>query len=133
MENTYGRGNAITKTGDDYPIRNYLLFKNSALGLVSYPHSCLNYIWSSRIYEEEFLTSTYTEKSIMIPLQQGESRAGSWATEEINVVKDYRKVFGKDPPRHATIAIMNDSDNRGESSISYIDFIEIFKRRSDLK
>ena len=38
---------------------------------------------------------------------------------------DYRKAFGKDPPKTASIAIMNDSDNTGEAAVSYVEFIEV--------
>ena len=47
--------------------------------------------------------------------------------EEADVIEDYKKAFGVSPPAVASIAIMNDSDNTGESSVSYIDFIEVFK------
>jgi hypothetical protein len=37
------------------------------------------------------------------------------------------KAFGEDPPSVANLAIMNDSDNTGESAVSYIDYIEIYR------
>ncbi len=39
-----------------------------------------------------------------------------------------RKAFGKEPPSKAGIGIMNDSDDTGESSVSYIELIEIFRK-----
>ena len=50
-----------------------------------------------------------------------------WQDEEINILQDYRSAFGKEPPSIASIAIMNDSDNTGQQSVSYIDFIEVFR------
>ena len=64
----------------------------------------------------------------MIILQHGENRKGEWIEEDVNILNDYRKAFGEDPPETAGIAIMSDSDNTGESSAAYIDYIEIRKR-----
>ena len=38
----------------------------------------------------------------------------------------YKTAFGEEPPAKATIAVMNDSDNTGESSISWIDDIRVY-------
>ena len=50
-------------------------------------------------------------------------------SQEVNILEDYKAAFGKDPPEIASIAIMNDSDNTKESSISYVDYIVIYDRR----
>lgn len=142
VENVYQKGNAATKEGDDYPLRIYLIFeydpqkagfwekaKYSSARLIygEYPpHSSLNYIWANRKHSKPILTNTYTEKSKMIPLQQGESNLGKWIIQEVNILEDYKRAFGGKPPRIASIAIMNDSDNTGEHSVSYLDFIEIY-------
>ena len=48
-------------------------------------------------------------------------------TMRIAILDDYQQAFGVKPPARARIAIMNDSDNTGESSVSYVEYIEIFK------
>jgi hypothetical protein len=40
-------------------------------------------------------------------------------TEERNVLEDYRKAFGEDPPLINGVAIMTDTDNTGESAVAY--------------
>jgi len=45
--------------------------------------------------------------------------------EEVNVLADYRRVFGKAPPDRASLAIMNDSDNTCEAAVSHMAFIEV--------
>jgi hypothetical protein len=142
VENVYKNGNAKTKAGDDYPLRIYITFKYDPkkVGLfekVKYktaklvygqypPHSSLNYIWSNKEYKETIITSSYTKKSKMILLQSGVLKVGTWQTEKVDVVKDYQRAFGSQPPAMASIALMNDSDNTGESSISYLDYIEVY-------
>lgn len=127
IENTYKKGDAARKGGDDYPLRIYVIFKEGVLGaLFSYPHSSLNYIWSNRHPKGTVIPNAYTDKSMMIVLEEGEELAGKWVEETVNIVEDYRKAFGEDPPTSATIGIMNDSDNTGESSGSFVDYIEIY-------
>ncbi|MFP4314622.1 MAG: DUF3047 domain-containing protein [Desulfovibrionales bacterium] len=141
VESVYTRGDAATKAGDDYPLRIYVLFPfdpgeagfftnlkySAAKALYGRfpPHSTLNYIWANRTHETRILTNPYTEMAKMIPLQAGSANVGEWMVESVNVLEDYREAFGEDPPKRARLAIMNDSDNTGESSLSYIDWIEI--------
>ena len=104
--------------------------KNAAAKLVygEYPpHSTLNYLWANKRHEEAILTSTYTGKSKLIPLQAGGEQAGIWHVETVNIVEDYVNAFGSKPPDKAGIAIMNDSDNTGEQSVSYLDYIEVYR------
>ena len=143
VENVYSAGDARIIQGDDYTIRVYVMFKddptqagffkkikNRAVKLVygEYPpHSTLNYIWANRSHEDAILTSTYTSKAKLIPLQAGSNRTGAWHVESVNIVQDYVNAFGANPPEKAGIAIMNDSDNTGEQSISYLDYIEVYR------
>jgi hypothetical protein len=143
ISNTYKKGNAEKKSGDDYPIRIYIIFKydpeTASFGKgIKYglakkiygeypPDSSLNYIWANRHHNESFITSPYTNEQEMIVLQTGEKNAGKWRQEDVNVLEDYRKSFGKDPPSTASLAVMNDSDDTKESSVSYVDYIEVYK------
>ncbi len=139
----FTKGNAKSKKGDDYPIRVYIIFEynpsEAGFGLrMKYklakaiygeypPHSSLNYIWANREHDKPMILSPYTSRSVMIALQSGPENVGKWMTEEINIIQDYQEAFDEDPPMHASIAIMNDSDNTGENATSYIDYIQIFK------
>ena len=141
--NVYEKGNVRTKEGDDYPLRIYVLFeydpdKASFYDAMKYgvaksfygeypPHSALNYIWANRDDETGIITNTYTSNAKMIVLQKGKKNLGRWIVEERNILDDYRKAFGTDPPATATLGIMNDSDNTKESSVSYVGFIEVYK------
>lgn len=143
VENLYANGNYRLKSGDDYPIRVYVFFdydpENATPGTkIQYglaktiygqypPQNCLMYIWANRTSETEIVFNPFTKRSVMIPLQHGPQKIGQWVEERVNVLEDYRKAFGGDPPPKASLAIMNDSDNTGESSTSYIQFIEVRK------
>ncbi len=143
VSNVYKKGNVRTRDGDDYPLRVYIMFEYApeqvgAFEKLKYgiaksiygeypPHSSLSYVWANKDEPGRFLTSPYTNKAVMVLLEKGPQKTGTWQDEEINILDDYQKAFGMKPPARARIAVMNDSDNTGESAVSYMEYIEIFK------
>ena len=141
INNIYKKGDATTKDGDDYPIRIYIMFqynpdKASFFDSVKYglaksiygkypPHSALNYIWANKKQKKRIITSAYTDKAKMIVTDFGDKYLNIWREHSVNVLKDYKEAFGQNPPAKVSLAIMTDSDNTKESSLSYIDFIEV--------
>jgi len=65
----------------------------------------------------------------MVVLERGKEKVGQWVEESVNVLEDYRKAFGKEPPATAGIAVMSDSDNTKTSAEAYLDFIEVEKSK----
>ena len=147
VDNVYSKADPHTKQGDDYPLRVYVIFEydpakaglaqRAMYGLAKKlygeypPLSSLNYVWSSQNIAETFFDNPYTDRAKMIPLRSGTGELGQWMEEEVNILADYRRVFGEEPPASASLAIMNDSDNTGEAAVSHVDFIEV--RSSALK
>lgn len=143
IENIYRKGNVKEKSGDDYPVRVYVIFKYdpekaSFAQKIKYgiakkiygeypPHSSLNYIWANKKEEKGIFTNPYAEEAKMVILEAGPDKIGQWWEEDVNIIDDYRKAFGSDPPEIARIAVMNDPDNTGERSVSYIECLEIYK------
>lgn len=126
VDHVYAKRDYRSKSGDDYPIRVYALFafdpETAGVGLrLKYgiiktlhgrypPQNFLNYIWANRPEETAPVASPFTDRSIMIPLQQGTQNVGRWVEEAVNVLEDFRRFFGVDSPPRATLAIMNDGD-----------------------
>jgi len=143
VENIYAKGDALTKAGDDYPLRIYVVFKYdpdqaSLSKKIKYnlikaiqgeypPDSSLNYIWANRLKKGTLLPNAYTDRAMMIVMQSGRSRLNSWITERVNALEDYRRAFGHEPPSEAGLAIMSDGDDTGESATAWLDFIEVEK------
>jgi hypothetical protein len=141
ISNVYQTGDEKKKSGDDYPLRIYVVFKYNpdraglferaqykALKLIygEYPpHSSINYIWANKKYSERILPNPYTAKTQMILLQKGAEHTGIWIEERTNALEDYRKAFGTEPPTEASIAVMSDADNTGEKATGYIEYIEV--------
>jgi hypothetical protein len=145
VDNIIKNGDAKSKEGDDYPIRIYIAFKYEpkAAGIgkrIKYntakllygdypPDSSLNYIWANKVHEEDIIVNSYTSEAQMILLQKGDANIGIWKTENVDIIKDYKKAFGKEPPATASIIIMNDTDNTGESAVSYVDYIKVYNEK----
>lgn len=64
----------------------------------------------------------------MIFLQMGDEKKGRWIEESVDLLADYRRLFGENPPATAGLAIMNDSADTGQCSVSYVEFIEIYRQ-----
>lgn len=143
ISNVYTNANPRTKAGDDYPIRINVTFEYDpasagaadrlihGLGKMKYgedmPMRCLSYAWSSGDARERIFSSPYMDNTKMVILRTGAKDADVWVEEGVNILEDYRKAFGGDPPSRARIDIMNDSDNTGERSVSWVDYIEVYK------
>ncbi len=141
--NLYEKSDPRTRQGDDYPIRVYVMFeydpgKAGVLERLKYglakkmygeypPEHTLGYVWAGREYPERYIASPFTARAVMIFLEQGPAKTGVWLDEVVDFVGDYQKVFGARPPERARIAVMNDSDNTGESSVSYLADLEVFR------
>ncbi|MDH4161314.1 MAG: DUF3047 domain-containing protein [Nitrospirota bacterium] len=141
VRNIYAKADVRSKQGDDYPLRVYVMFEyepdkagfgeSVKYGLAKSlygeypPHSSLSYVWASREDPDRFVISPYTDRAMMVLLETGPAKAGTWVDEEIDILADYRKAFKKAPPARARIAIMNDSDNTGERAVSWMEFIEV--------
>lgn len=142
-DNVYQKGEPGKKSGDDYPIRIQIVFKYDPekagrLKRIEYdlarkvfgeypPQSTLSYVWASRDEQKTIMASPFSDTIRLIALEKGPKRCGIWHEETIDIVKDYREAFGIDPPHTASIVIMNDSDDTGEKSVSYVRFVEVFR------
>jgi len=121
VDRVLDKGDARSKAGDDYPARVYVIF----------PHwfppktRSLNYIWANRLPQGEAIPNSYYAKAIMVAVESGPDKAGAWVAEERNVLEDFRRLFGEEPPRVGAIAIMTDTDNTGERATACYDDIRL--------
>ena len=115
IDNTIAKGDSRTRAGDDYAARIYIVF----------PHwffpktKTLNYIWANQLPKDSFQLSTFTSNDMMIAVESGSAKAGQWIPVRRNIVEDFRRAFGEDPPEVGAIAIMTDTDNTGESAVAW--------------
>ncbi|MDD2499566.1 MAG: DUF3047 domain-containing protein [Geobacter sp.] len=112
---TIAGGNEKTKQGDDYAARLYVVFP----GRFFWQMRALNYIWANKLPKGEFVPNAFTSNAMLLAVESGPSRAGQWVTEQRDILADFRKVFGEDPPDAGAIAIMTDTDNTGAETTAW--------------
>ena len=118
---TLPQGDERTRAGDDYVARVYVIFPHWF-----FPKTrTLNYIWANRLPAGEFLPNAYTANAVMIAVQSGPARAGEWLTERRDILADFRRAFGEEPPRIGAIAIMTDTDNTGAAATAWYDDLRL--------
>ncbi len=144
IENVLKKGDVTRKDGDDYPARLYITFRydSSKVGFferakyeaIRFAHGeypplgAVNYIWESKSPVGTVVPNPYTGRVRMFVLRSGNGKSGEWVTESRNLIEDYRRAFGGDPPRISGVAVMTDTDNTGESAVAYFGDI-VFKAR----
>jgi hypothetical protein len=131
----YEKGDVARKQGDDYPARIYITFKYEPHELGFFeklkygavkalygeypPLAAINYIWASKAPTGTMVPNPYTERAMMIVVESGKEKIDQWVQEKRNIREDYKKAFGSELPVISGVAIMTDSDNTRESTISF--------------
>lgn len=129
IEDTVEGGDYRQKRSDDFAARIY----------VTFPHwffpktTSLNYIWANLMPRDEIYPNAYTSNAMMIAVESGKAKAGTWIECRRNIVEDYRRAFGEDPPGTAVIAIMTDTDNTGKKARAWYDDIYLMKSEFQAK
>ena len=143
VSNVYEQGNARRKEGDDYAARIYVAFefepdeagfferaKRKTVEVVfgeELPGNALNYSWANRLPVGEIIANPFTDTTMMVAVNSGTANTGEWVTVERDIVADYRKAFGREPPKLVGVAIMSDSDNTGASATAWYGDVRLVK------
>ncbi len=121
ISRTIGKGDERTKAGDDYAARVYVVFPSALF----WKTRAINYIWANRLPRGDFLPNAYTGNAVMVAVESGDGDAGKWIGEERNLLEDFRRAFGDDPPEAGAVAIMTDTDNTGEHAVAWYGSIRL--------
>lgn len=119
------------RSGDDYAARIYLAFslprdalnlaERAALSLArgifghQLPDGAINYVWDNRHAPGTRMPNAYTSRAQMIVQRSGDSEAGVWVSERVDVLKDMERSFGTSKGKLQLVALGSDSDNTRES------------------
>lgn len=120
IRRTLKREDATKKSGDDFVARVYVVFPRTLF----WKTRAINYVWSANLPKGSVIPNAYTANAVMVAVESGDGKAGTWVTEERNIFEDYKRFFGEKPPRLGAVALMSDTDNTGEEAVAY--FGDIF-------
>ena len=128
-------GDVTQKSGNDFAAQIFVTFaepaqkrsfwqraKRAAIRLVygqAPPSAALVYIWGNRAPVGSLHPHPNTDRVQLIVVNSGSAQLNQWRSVSRNIVKDFRRAFGEDPPRISGVAVMTDSDNTGESATAW--------------
>ena len=105
-----------TKKGHDFAGRVFVIKKTGATPL---SNRAINYVFSSNQEVGSNFPSPYTKKSIDNVLATTKTNLNEWVTVKENVKEDFKKFHNLDVNELDGIAIMSDTDNSKQKSITY--------------
>ncbi len=108
--------NEKSKKGHDYAARVFVIKKTGATVL---SNRAINYVFSSNNKIGENWPSPFTKKSIDKVLSTTNENLNEWVTVKANVKEDFKKFHDLDVSEIDGVAIMADTDNSKNKSISY--------------
>ena len=114
------------KDGSDASARVYVYFESSGL---PWQKRDLDYVWSASLPVGTILNSAYSSVSKIIVVESGMASLGQWRHVERNLEADYRRCFGKHPPRVIAIGLMSDTDNTHGQALAYFDELRVSRSR----
>jgi hypothetical protein len=111
--------NERMKSGDDSVLGLYVVFSGRPFV------TAIKYVWSDTLPPNMAFDSPYSSGTKIIVVRSGRALAGSWVTEERNLLSDYEHWVGKGEKRVVAqaIAILTDSDNTHSRAVG--DYAEI--------
>ncbi len=115
IEHTLKGEDVKKKKGDDFAARVYVVFPRTFFWRMR----AITYVWAAKLPKDSVVPSPYTANSIIVAVESGDEKVGQWVSEERNILEDYRKFFGEDPPRIGAVAVMTDTDDTQEEATAY--------------
>ena len=82
------------------------------------PGSALSYVWSATDSLGAGSPSPYTDRVVIMVVDSGGDRLGSWRTHRRDLASDYRAAFGHEPPPVTSVAFFTDADDTGTSALA---------------
>ena len=104
------------KKGHDFAARVFVIKKTGATAL---SNRAVNYVFSSNQDLGSNSPSPYTKKSVENVLATTKTKLNEWVTVKANVKEDFKKFHNLDVNELDGIAIMSDTDNSKQKSITY--------------
>ena len=104
------------KKGHDFAARVFVIKKTGATPL---SNRAINYVFSSNQDVGSNSPSPYTKKSVDNVLATTKTNLNEWVTVKANVKEDFKKFHNLDVNELDGIAIMSDTDNSKQKSITY--------------
>lgn len=101
----------------------YVVFDMGRIALFKKVPKSIRYSWSTTLEEGTETSKLFGNQKIVV-VESGYERTGKWVTFERNIVEDYRRLFGDNPPE-TPLAILILSDGDSTNSFVKADYDDI--------
>ncbi len=109
----------------------YVAFDMGRVALFKKVPKTIRYTWSSTLPEGTELSKFYGNQKIVV-MGQGDNTNGDWKSFSRNIVEDYKRLFGDDPPaKPIAILILSDANNTNSPAKADYDDIMLHSSRSN--
>ncbi len=137
VENTLQGNDERTPEGDDHPIRLFFVFEPETASqswwfrlkrflYLDWIHGhpmggrFTEYLWSNDLEPGSVIDDPGKPWQKLMVVEGGSKRVGRWLSYERNLYEDFIHLYGEEPRRLIFIGILNDTDQTGQSAVSYI-------------
>ncbi len=124
IDHTLKKEDAKKKSGDDFAARVYVVFPRTFFWRLR----AINYVWATKLPKNSVVASPYTANSLIVAVESGDEKVGTWVSEERDIYEDYRKMFGEEPPELGGVALMTDTDDTRDEVTSWYGDIFLVSR-----
>jgi hypothetical protein len=101
----------------------YVVFDMGRIALFKKVPKSIRYTWSSTLEKGKEMSKFFGNQKIVV-VESGKEQIGKWVSFERNIVEDYRRLFGDNPPKTPlAILILSDGDNTGSRAVAGYDDI----------
>jgi hypothetical protein len=113
---------ASEKDENDTVASIYVVFDTGRVLFKKVPKS-IRYTWSSTLDKGTETSKLFGNQNIIV-VESGTEKAGKWVSFQRNIVEDYKRIYGDEPPKKPlAILLLSDGDSTGNISIADYDNI----------
>ena len=109
-------GDARQRDTDDQAAQLYVVFPRFPELVRS---QIIGYIWDSGAPAGSSMNSPTDRKVKYVVVRSGGDRLGQWILESRNLLEDYKKLYGGDPPKVGRIALLINSQRTKSTAVSW--------------
>lgn len=111
----------------------YVAFDMGRIALFKKVPKTIRYTWSTTLDKGTETSKLFGNQQIVV-VKSGDEDTGKWITFERNIVEDYRRLFGDDPPKTPmAILLLSDGDSTGSWVMADYDDIMLKPQKSGRK
>ncbi len=74
----------------------------------------IDYVWGNDAKKGVVIDYPGSKSHKVVVVERGNDRAGKWIREKRNLMEDFRRFFGSEPPGILAIAVLTDTDQTNE-------------------